>query len=808
MNSELISQLMRDPLAATIQYYAQCLPISPKAIEYLERMALSSDSTLRIGFSDRTLGTHIPSKVTKAGRELRQRLQSLGVLKENGREVFRGMVTLPLEVDGQVTGVFGLRIDRHSKEPAQVVCGGGIFNAQALEQFDELIVTDNLLDAWAFYSAGHTNIICAVNHGLTITECSKLRRVQLTAETIDCEAFSQCEIHRLRLPEGHSAHDLSLGPAQNTDPLGDLLRAATWQSGSAMQLAKVRSVEATSIRASDNAPTTTPSPIPSIEPPAAKPQASPLPKPMDDFQATITDQEVILIAENLRWRIRGLDRNTLSGVMKVNLLVTSLRNDRFHVDCFDLYHARSRRVFTAEASEELGCAEADLRSQLGRVLLKLEELQTQAKSLAKAPKPIDMSLAEREAAMELLQDENLLQRILTDFETCGVVGERNGKLVGYLAATSRLLDKPLGLIIQSSSAAGKTSLAQAILRFMPDESQLVCSSMTSQSLYYLGREELTHKILFLVEEEGVRDASYQLKLLQSEGQLSLVATGKEQGTGRTGTERYEVHGPVALIMTTTSSTVDPELLNRCVVVAIDESRTQTVAIQAQQRFNETLDGFMQREASKRLCHLHQNAQRLLRPLPVFNPYASQLSFIGWETRHRRDHGKYLALINSVTLLHQHQRTIKETRIEGQSVEYLEVTRRDIAVANLIADWALGRSIDELAEPTRRLLVELYDWVRGQAETQGCKTSGIEFTRRAARESLQWRCTQLNDHLQRLCQAEYVVRTHGGSNGRLGQYKLLYDGRGREGQPCVLELVDSQSLVEPTPSTPTLSDLSD
>lgn len=59
--------------------------------------------------------------------------------------------------------------------------------------------------------------------------------------------------------------------------------------------------------------------------------------PIDDFQATITDQEVILIAENLRWRVRGLDRNTLSGVMKVNLLVTSLRNDRFHVDCFDLY---------------------------------------------------------------------------------------------------------------------------------------------------------------------------------------------------------------------------------------------------------------------------------------------------------------------------------------------------------------------------------------------------------------------------------------------------------------------------------------
>ena len=92
--------------------------------------------------------------------------------------------------------------------------------------------------------------------------------------------------------------------------------------------------------------------------------------------------------------------------------------------------------------------------------------------------------------MELLCDERLLDRILDDFDTCGIVGERTGKLLGYLAATSRLLDKPLGLIIQSSSAAGKSSLAEAILNFMPPEQCFTCSAMTSQSLYYLGNENL------------------------------------------------------------------------------------------------------------------------------------------------------------------------------------------------------------------------------------------------------------------------------------------------------------------------------
>ena len=244
--------------------------------------------------------------------------------------------------------------------------------------------------------------------------------------------------------------------------------------------------------------------------------------------------------------------------------------------------------------EETAIGEHELRSDLGRVLLKLEQLQHEQRSQATtSTAEVELTDAERSEAMGLLKDEKLLDRILDDFETCGIVGEHAGKLAGYLAATSRLLERPLGLLIQSSSAAGKSTLADSVLRFMPPEQRFTCSAMTSQSLYYLGKENLRHKILSVAEEEGVRDASYQLKLLQSEGRLSLVATSKESGTGRTATERYDVQGPVALVMTTTSLRVDPELMNRCLVIAIDESVGQTAAILQQQRFAETIDGWKQ-----------------------------------------------------------------------------------------------------------------------------------------------------------------------------------------------------------------------
>ena len=106
---------------------------------------------------------------------------------------------------------------------------------------------------------------------------------------------------------------------------------------------------------------------------------------------------------------------------------------------------------------------------------------------------------------------------------------------------------------------------EAVLSFFPGEEQIKYSAMTGQSLYYLGEKNLQHKILAIVEEEGAEKASYALKLLQSEGELTIASTGKDATTGRMKTEEYHVEGPVAIVLTTTSIDIDEELMNRCLV---------------------------------------------------------------------------------------------------------------------------------------------------------------------------------------------------------------------------------------------------
>jgi hypothetical protein len=493
-----------------------------------------------------------------------------------------------------------------------------------------------------------------------------------------------------------------------------------------------------------------------------------------------------------RYRVRGLGRATSYEALKVNLLAAC--GERFHVDTFDVYAARQRAIYLKQAATELGVEEDVVKSDLGKVLLKLEQLQDEQIREAMAPKEttVEVGEAERAAAMELLKAPNLLDRILEDFRRSGVVGEETNKLVGYLAAVSRKLEDPLAVIIQSSSAAGKSSLMEAVLAFMPEEDRVKYAAMTGQSLFYMGETNLKHKILAIVEEEGAARASYALKILQSEGELTIASTGKDPETGKLITHEYRVEGPVMIFLTTTAIEIDEELMNRCIVLSVDEDRGQTQAIHRIQRERQTLEGLLAREEKRAILTVHRNAQRLLRPLLVANPYARQLTFMDDRTRTRRDHMKYLTLIRTIALLHQYQRPQKTVQHRGQSLTYIEVTVEDIAVANRLAHQVLGRSVDELPPQTRRLLALIDGWVRGECQRRALERKDFRFSRREVRAATGWGATQTRIHLDRLVELEYVA-VHRGSNGTGFVYELTYDGGGADGTPHLTGLIDVEML---------------
>jgi DNA primase len=308
----------------------------------------------------------------------------------------------------------------------------------------------------------------------------------------------------------------------------------------------------------------------------------------------------------------------------------------------------------------------------------------------------------------------------------------------------------------------------------------------------MGAMNLKHKILALAEEAGAARASYALKLLQSEGVLSIASTGKDPETGKLVTQEYRVEGPVMIFSTSTAIDHDEELLNRCLTLGVDESREQTRAILSLQRQKRTLDGLFARRQKERLLKVHQNAQRLLRPIPVRNPYADALTFPDGRTRLRRDHEKYLTLIDTIALLHQHQRVLRTAQQDDQRVEYIEVTLDDIEVANKLAHEALGRCLDELSPQTRRLLDLVAAMVETHCRAQHITRGDYRFSRREVREHAGWSDFQVKMHMHKLEELEYVL-VHRGGRGQSFVYELLYDGAGRDGKPFLMGLVDVQAL---------------
>ena len=521
--------------------------------------------------------------------------------------------------------------------------------------------------------------------------------------------------------------------------------------------------------------------------------------PKVDIPAEVSEHEVIITLGDRRYRIRGLGKNLADDLMKINLLVSRPAFDgageAVHVDTFDLYQQRPRGAFIKQAAVELGVKDDVVKADLGKILLKCEALQAENIQAAQSPKGTAITLNDEEtkAALDLLTSPALLDHIQNDFTRCGVVGEDTNKLVGYLAGISRKLDSPLAVMIQSTSAAGKSLLMDAVLAFMPAEDRIKYSAMTGQSLFYMGETDLQHKVLAIVEEEGASNATYALKLLQSEGELTIASTGKDPVTGELKTQDYQVKGPVMIMLTTTAIDVDEELLNRCILLSIDEGREQTQAIHEIQRNKRTLQGLRAKADKQSILALHQNAQRLLQPLAVMNPYARHLTFVDDRTRTRRDHEKYLTLIDTLALLHQHQRPVRTVNHNGQAIRYVEVTLEDIETANTLAHEVLGRTLDELPSQTGKLLRLIVEMITERCTVLGMNRSDYRFSRRHVREAIGWGHTQLKVHLKRLEELEYLL-VHRGGRGQSFVYELLYDGNTEEdGQPHLSGLIDVDAL---------------
>jgi len=459
----------RGLLGAVVAHYRQALGSSGEALGWLERRKIADPDALSrfgVGFGDRTLGYRLPVKSRSRDDDVRGRLQRLGILRASGHEQFRGAVTFPVvDAAGDVVQLYGrtLADDRAGAGCHRWLPGlrRGVWNLDGLDA-ERVIVCEGIVDALTLWCAGFRSVTaCAGPDGFDDELADTLvgLRVRKVVIAFDADPAGDAGVAevarrlgragvscaRLGLPTGTDVNELAVAARDPQDTLGRQLRHAAW-------------IDTTPPPPKPTRPAR-PAPVPvEPEPPAAPPApstSSPAPAP------EVVDGELRVVFGDRRWRVRGLARVSSFESLRVNVLVG--RGQRFHVDTFDLLSAKARQVFVTAASAELQLDEAVIKGDVGRVLLACEAEAERVVRDAQTPDRTVVVLGdvERAAALELLEDPRLVDRVVADFARVGVVGEASNCLVGYLAAVSRRLDRPLAVVVQSTSAAGKSALVDA-----------------------------------------------------------------------------------------------------------------------------------------------------------------------------------------------------------------------------------------------------------------------------------------------------------------------------------------------------------
>ena len=710
--------------------YAKDLASSEKGRAYLKERGITDPETIRAFGLGYVSGKSLP-QLAPAQRD---RLQELGILNSKGNEAFYNCIICPLhDVEGNII-TFWARCctrqvekgSRHRCLPTQENAPFAAINWQAARGSRRVILVEGFLDALACYQAGLRNVIpLGAAHGKM--------------------GFAQF-LHR----EGVEEVLLAMDPDEAGDEGAQALAEELEQRG----IGSVR------IRLD-------------VDPADFFLQGG----TATAFQATPTeilgqrsdDSEFILDSHNLIYRVRVLVGRQVEGKLKVQVLVTD--GDRTHRDTLNLYTHKSLKTFANACASKFTLDSDDVEKDLEAIIHGLEERERQKEETSSEDEPVILSPAEQAEAETYLKEPGLLRRLQDDMEALGYVGEEEAKLLVYLIATSRLLPRPLSGIIGSGSGAGKSFLAELAEQLTPPEDVILFSKLSPQALYYLPEDFLSGKLLILEERAGGEGADYAIRTLQSKDCLTQIVTLKDMETGQMAAKRFTVRGPIAYLETTTQSYLNQENTSRCFEIPLDESADQTLRIHQHQRRARSLWGLKRNISKDVIRRRHHNLQRVLQPVRVVIPYAEHLTFPAASVRTRRDHERFLSLIEAVAFLHQFQRVTRTASHKGKEVKYIEASVEDYAIAYQLALRVLWVSLDELSRWARELVESCRRQVEdGRVHHPELTADDFHWTRRQLRERLGWPDKRLRACLDELVSLEYM-QVLDGSKGKTFVYRL-------------------------------------
>jgi DNA primase len=418
----------------------------------------------------------------------------------------------------------------------------------------------------------------------------------------------------------------------------------------------------------------------------------------------------LLIFDNCELHIEVLGGIRITGLDRMKVTLKVLHKEKTVLPLWhslDLYNHVQRELAINNIAEtfEVGTQAttntiAHLTSELERYRVqRIESLQPRAEQQP------EMSAAQRQTAINELKKPNLLARTSQLIAMSGIVAETTNSLIAYLVYSTRKQQVPLHVMFLGTSASGKTYLQERISELIPEEDRIQITQITENALYYFRQHELRNKLILIEDLDGAAGVLYPLRELQTKRRISKTVTLKDS-KGNLKTITLTVEGPVSVSGCTTKEKIYDDNANRCILLYTDTSTGQDKRINEYQ--GRLAAGEVNRERETQLRELFKNMQRMLRPIHIINPYAKFIQLPAQVFKPRRTMTLLLGFIEAVTFYHQYQREVKK---DNNGQPYIETTASDIQTAfNLLKDVLFSKS-DELTKATRDFLEQLKQYLQ-------------------------------------------------------------------------------------------------
>ena len=724
-------------LTTITDFYHKKLFENKAAIAYLEKR----------GFTDRQLFTRFKlgyadgSLLNVVSNGQREALRVLGITRDNGAEHLSGCITFPiLDQNDQSLSLYGRRAG--SSEPKHLYLSGphkGVWNRKASKVYDGIILTECIIDGMSLVALGIENVqSCYGTNGFTSEHLQTLKddRVKTIVIAFDTDAAGRKAAAGLQdklIGEGFTVKVIE--PPLGKDWNEFLLAGGTKDQVSAL-----------------------------VE--AAKASA---PSETDKRSFRLVKEGGVYDFDfgDVSYRLLGV-KDVFVQDLRVN--IRALYGEESFYDRLDLYSARSRTAYSLSLAALFGVEGKRIERDLIRMLEHLEEQRDKALSVGPA-KPEELSAEEKALGMEFLTSKRLFDEIAQDMTKLGYVGEELNKKLIYLAASSRVLDDPLSVLILSQSAAGKSLLVDTVKKLIPPDDVISITSLSDQALNYI--PSLMHKFLILGEAVHNEVIEHQIREMLSGKELSRLVTLKDPKTGELSSTLVKTPAVVAAVMSTTRQNINPENSSRFFLVNADETREQTKKIHEAQRKKYTLERYEEKSTLiPTIVKKHHAAQRLLKNVLVVNEFAAQLDFPDMFMRTRRDHDRFMDLIAAVCFLRQFQKEAQQTQA-GR--EYITCDLEDYSIAyEIMVKGILSATLLELPKSAVELYEALRDLARKLARKDNLKPHEKTFTQREIREQTGFGQSWIRENLRKLVEYEYVMISSGRSRGERWVYRLKAD----------------------------------